>query len=79
MAQKLAASRAPVNWRRTAAMVAYGGLWSGPSMHFWQLFVERVFRGGQAQGQLWKKVRRPRRGSAPGVGLCGQHRGVPAL
>lgn len=37
VAQKLAASKAPVNWRRTAAMVAFGGLWSGPSNHFWQL------------------------------------------
>jgi len=77
VAQKLV-SRAPVNWRRTAAMVAYGGLWSGPSMHFWQLFVERVFRGGPAPGQLWKKVCRPRRRPAPGAGLCGQHHDMPA-
>lgn len=35
IAQKLAA-KAPVNWRRTAAMAAFGGIWSGPSNHFWQ-------------------------------------------
>lgn len=58
VAQKLAARKAPVNWRRTAAMVAFGGVWSGPSNHFWQIFVERVFRGQSGGSLLMQKVRR---------------------
>mmetsp|Transcript_71212 Transcript_71212/g.225089 ORF Transcript_71212/g.225089 Transcript_71212/m.225089 type:complete len:186 (+) Transcript_71212:205-762(+) len=30
---------------RTAKMGLFGLLWSGPSMHFWQNFMERTFRG----------------------------------
>ena len=42
LAQRLT-SRAPLNWRRTLAIAAYGALWYGPSAHFWQLLLERVF------------------------------------
>jgi peroxisomal membrane protein 2 len=42
LAQRLASS-APANWRRTLCMALYGFLWVGPSGHYWQQLLERLF------------------------------------
>ncbi|KAG7671539.1 putative Peroxisomal membrane protein PMP22 [Nannochloris sp. 'desiccata'] len=44
IAQRLGgSSRARVNWRRTLSIALYGLIWTGPSNHYWQLFLERLF------------------------------------
>ena len=55
IAQKLAA-KAPVNWRRTAAMAAFGGVYSGPSNHLWQARAVRVFGCRGATAKLTLKL-----------------------
>ena len=72
IAQKLAA-KAPVNWRRTAAMAAFGGIWSGPSNHFWQARLG-CFWLGDARLRTLSQV--PRRAhldctAAACAGVCG--------
>lgn len=42
LAQRLASS-GPVNLRRTLAVALWGLLWSGPTSHFWQQALERLF------------------------------------
>lgn len=43
ISQRLASRRARLNWRRTLSIALYGAVWVGPSNHFWQLFLERLF------------------------------------
>lgn len=44
IAQRLGApGRARVNWRRSLSIALYGLIWTGPSNHYWQLFLERLF------------------------------------
>lgn len=42
LAQRLAGTRTPVNWRRTLAIALYGLIWAGPTAHFWQQFLARA-------------------------------------
>jgi hypothetical protein len=44
------------NWRRTLALAIYGFLWNGPSAHFWQSFMENLFRGSSGLQTVLKKV-----------------------
>ncbi len=32
-----------LNWRRSLSIALYGLIWTGPSNHFWQLLLERLF------------------------------------
>ncbi|BDA42748.1 Peroxisomal membrane protein PMP22 [Coccomyxa sp. Obi] len=48
--------KGPLNWRRTAALAVFGLVWSGPANHYWQAFLERVFRGKRDAATLCKKV-----------------------
>jgi peroxisomal membrane protein 2 len=54
LSQRLA--RAPRwDWRRTAALTAFGAAWTGPSGHYWQRALERAFpppRRGQPDDPL---------------------------
>lgn len=34
----------------------FGLVWSGPANHYWQAFLERVFRGKRDAATLCKKV-----------------------
>lgn len=34
---------APLNYRRTAAVALWGLVWAGPSSHYWQAALERLF------------------------------------
>lgn len=43
-------------WRRTAAIMAYGLLWNGPGGHYWQKFMEKLFKGKTDLGTVLKKV-----------------------
>lgn len=45
-----------VQLRRTALMAIFGALWSGPSAHFWQKFMERCFGSGKNLATALKKV-----------------------
>ena len=54
-AQKLA-SNAPLNWRRTLALAAFGFVWSGPSNHYWQLFTNQLFKGKKDAASVAQKV-----------------------
>ena len=49
MAQRLTTS-APINWRRTLTIALYGLVWSGPSNHFWQHTLERIFPPSKSDG-----------------------------
>lgn len=42
LSQRLLGRRG-VDWRRAALLAAYGLVWSGPTNHFWQGKLERVF------------------------------------
>ncbi|KAK9817107.1 hypothetical protein WJX72_009641 [[Myrmecia] bisecta] len=55
LAQKIS-SNAPVNWRRTCALAIFGLVWSGPSNHYWQKLLERLFKGKRDSGTVLKKV-----------------------
>ncbi|KAK9909772.1 hypothetical protein WJX75_007242 [Coccomyxa subellipsoidea] len=48
--------KGPLNWRRTAALAVFGLVWSGPANHYWQAFLERLFRGKRDAATLCKKV-----------------------
>ena len=43
IAQRLVSSRSALNWRRTLSIALYGLLWGGPSNHYWQQVLERIF------------------------------------
>jgi len=43
IAQRLGSSRAQLNWRRTLSIALYGLVWGGPSNHYWQIALERLF------------------------------------
>ena len=43
IAQRLGSNRARINWRRTLSIALYGLIWTGPSNHYWQLLLERLF------------------------------------
>ena len=36
-------SNRPINIRRTAAIAAFGFLWSGPTAHYWQAWLQKRF------------------------------------
>jgi len=55
VAQTLTASR-PLNWRRTLAIAAFGFLWAGPSNHYWQKFLEKLFKGRRDGATVVQKV-----------------------
>ena len=42
LAQRIS-SRARLNWRRTLSIALYGLVWGGPSNHYWQIFLEKLF------------------------------------
>ena len=44
MAQNILSGRYS-NWRRTLAVACFGFLYSGPSAHYWQKFMEYIFQG----------------------------------
>lgn len=48
-------SKNPLNLRRTLALGAFGFFWSGPSNHFWQGFLQRMFPK-QTDSNLVRKV-----------------------
>ena len=43
LAQHLGPTKKPHNWLRTIKIGLYGLLWVGPSNHFWQLILEKIF------------------------------------
>lgn len=43
-------------YKRTAAMAGFGLLWGGPSMHFWQRFMEKKFHGKKNLSTTAQKV-----------------------
>ena len=44
LAQRISGSK-QLNLRRTGLMALFGLLWAGPSLHYWQQFLEKSFRG----------------------------------
>ncbi|KAK9844229.1 hypothetical protein WJX84_010505 [Apatococcus fuscideae] len=54
LAQLLTTRR--VYWRRTVAFALYGGLWSGPANHYWQNFLQRLFKGRSDPTAVVQKV-----------------------
>lgn len=44
------------NWRRTLAIAVYGLVWNGPSAHYWQKFIEWLFKGKSDLNTVLKKV-----------------------
>lgn len=55
IAQRLS-SRARLNWRRTLSIALYGLIWGGPSNHYWQMALERIFPNRKDQLRPVKKV-----------------------
>lgn len=49
-------SNGPLHWRRTLAIAAFGFLWSGPSNHYWQNFLEKFFKGRRDGATVVQKV-----------------------
>lgn len=45
------------NWRRTLALAAFGLVWSGPSAHYWEMFMEWLFSGESDGFTMFRKVR----------------------
>lgn len=43
-------------YKRTAAMAAFGLLWGGPSLHYWQRFMEKMFHGKKNLSTTAQKV-----------------------
>lgn len=56
IAQRLAGA-GPLQLRRTALMALFGLLWSGPSAHYWQAFMERLFGSTQGWVTALRKAR----------------------
>lgn len=56
LAQSLGPQKKPHNWRRTFRIGLYGLLWVGPSNHFWQLILERLFPRKSDPLRPFKKV-----------------------
>lgn len=48
--------RSSYNWKRTACMALLGGLWNGPSTHFWQKLMERLFPGKSDPATVLRKT-----------------------
>lgn len=44
------------SWRRTLALACYGLIWNGPSAHYWQRFLEVLFKGKSDIGTVLRKV-----------------------
>eukprot|EP00798_Chlamydomonas_sp_ICE-L_P010234 gene10234-8151_t len=44
------------NWKRTIAMALYGLIWSSPSAHYWQKFMDMFFQGKSDVNTVAKKV-----------------------
>lgn len=55
IAQRLAGSPRH-NWLRTLQLALFGLVWSGPSAHFWQKLLERIFQGKNSAEIVLKKV-----------------------
>lgn len=58
VAQRLSAtsSRQGLNWRRVIALALYGGIWGGPSNHYWQGMLDRIFPSKKDPLRPVKKV-----------------------
>lgn len=55
LAQRLT-FKGPLNWRRTLAIALFGLVWSGPSNHYWQRFLEQLFPGRRDGAAVLQKV-----------------------